>query len=320
MSTQWTQSFRQTFYGGPRSFDHWTTQGELMNDALRVIYFAAMTALTAACGSAATDAEDHALKLNPQNEQAAKQRRTAIDHEWKSLGRHPWAGSYFHGDGLGVNVVLDLAPSSGFVFQWSGCLGTYDRNFGGVSAANGILTLQCELPNPEGGFRGIDTILCPIPWGERVYLVAPEKIPDFCSAVNWGEEPRSRRHGRFLLRVNDEITTVTGKPSVPAEYERLIRTTPIMSAVISVDHTTTWTGHNNRGHFIKKTVTLDGGSDQGILVGQKLRTTPANGSRDSFTVGDVAETTCTASTVRYGYFDTTPTLGMILTSGAMSKP
>src|SRR5262245_36189497 len=57
-----------------------------------------------------------------------------ISAELKELPSHPWAGAYYQGDGLGVNLDLDLAPKAGAAFLWRGCLGMYGQNLGPITA------------------------------------------------------------------------------------------------------------------------------------------------------------------------------------------
>src|SRR5687767_13739491 len=94
-------------------------------------------ALSGACGRQSTFDEDevspeHARKFIPEAEAATAARERAFRDELTAFQEHPWAGEYYYGDGLGVNVRLLLTPQSGFVFQWRGCLGVYDRNHGAV--------------------------------------------------------------------------------------------------------------------------------------------------------------------------------------------
>jgi hypothetical protein len=69
--------------------------------------------------------------------------------ELKTLKAHAWAGKYHYGDGLGVNVDLSLAPKSGFVFTWHGCLGLYDLNYGGVEEADGRIRHKAVHGQPN---------------------------------------------------------------------------------------------------------------------------------------------------------------------------
>jgi hypothetical protein len=153
-------------------------------------------------------------------DQAAAKLRQAILDEIESLGGHEWAGDYYYGDGLGVNVSLMLAPKSGYLFEWNGCMGLYDRNYGPVDFSNGRLRLTFTLPNSRERFRGIAGEFIPVAWGSREYLIPPDKVIDFCDDVKRGVEPRRGRHGQHLLRRGDETKLTTGSPTLPVEYEK----------------------------------------------------------------------------------------------------
>src|SRR6267143_4128952 len=62
-------------------------------------------------------------KFSKKSEAASETKKKLINQELDILKAHPWAGKYYYGDGLGVNVHLSLAPKSGFVFTWNGCPG-----------------------------------------------------------------------------------------------------------------------------------------------------------------------------------------------------
>jgi hypothetical protein len=96
-----------------------------------------------------------AQKQSQNAEQAAKSLRITIQDEIAALGNHEWAGEYYEGDGLGVNVSLILAPKSGYVFEWHGCLGLYDRNYGAVTLKDRRIRLSFTFPNKREGFQGI---------------------------------------------------------------------------------------------------------------------------------------------------------------------
>lgn len=71
-------------------------------------------------------------KFSKRADAILEARKKQIQQELESLKGDSWAGSYYYGDGLGVNVELTLAPKSGFAFTWHGCLGLYDMNYGNV--------------------------------------------------------------------------------------------------------------------------------------------------------------------------------------------
>jgi hypothetical protein len=173
-------------------------------------------------------------KFSKKSEAALEVQRKLIDQELKSLHEHPWAGHYYYGDGLGVNVRLDLAPRSGFVFTWHGCLGLYDLNYGKVEETGGQVKLVFKFPNDQKGFQGIASELIPVLWGARHYLIPADGIVDFANAINAGFEPRSGLQGRFLLRDGDELKPVSGKPNVPSEYSAYLLDHPIEAEISSV--------------------------------------------------------------------------------------
>jgi len=174
-------------------------------------------------------------KFSKESEAASESQRKLIKKELKSSHEHPWAGQYYYGDGLGVNLQLDLAPRSGFVFTWHGCFGLYDLNYGKVEETGGRIKLVFKFPNDKKGFQGTPSELIPVLWGERHYLVPPDSIVDFTNAINAGFEPRSGLHGRFLLKGGDELKAVRGKPDLPSQYSAYLLEHPVEAEISSVN-------------------------------------------------------------------------------------
>ena len=91
-------------------------------------------------------AEHDPLKFSAEADAKAKALRAVIEQEIKTLRKPAWAGQYYFGDGLGANVSLWLAPKAGFLYQWHGCLGLYDRNYGAIAEGqDGTIRLHFEL-------------------------------------------------------------------------------------------------------------------------------------------------------------------------------
>ena len=99
-------------------------------------------------------------KLTDASIATSEEQTKRIQLELRHLKNHDWAGEYFFGDGLGVNVSLALAPDSGFVFSWHGCLGLYDLNYGAVEFSNGTIKLRFKYPNKRVGFRELRPSSC----------------------------------------------------------------------------------------------------------------------------------------------------------------
>jgi len=231
--------------------------------------FVALFSLFVFVSALAAQTGEGVSKRSPEADAEAQARIEKIRNEIKALNGHPWAGEYYHGDGLGVNVTLRLAPDAGFVFEWHGCLGLYDRNYGTVSFENGLVRLNPVLPNKRGaGFEGIATEFLPIFWGKRTYLVPSDEVVEFCNDINSEREPRERAHGFFLLRRGDEKIKVTGVPVLPEKYRAYILKEPVRATVISVGESETKKGKYMT--VILETATISAGSKQGLLPGMRM--------------------------------------------------
>src|SRR5438034_3584564 len=219
---------------------------------------------------AAVAGDREQAKRSASAERAAKSKRQAILTEIKKLPRHEWAGEYYAGDGLGVNTSVVIAPESGYVFEWHGCLGLYDRNYGTVAWTNGRVRLSFTFENQRKGFQGIAPELIPISWGSRHYLIPADDVIGFCNSVNEGREPRAGTFGSYLLRKGDENKTVVNLPKVPAEFRPYLMDKPVEATIIAVSPYTTrpsvaeW-------KFKDTPVTLDAGTNKGLRVGMELR-------------------------------------------------
>src|SRR5438046_2811177 len=106
------------------------------------------------------------------------ERERRIRAELLNLPKHPWAGDYYYGDGLGANVSLLIAPEAGFVFTWDGCLGRYDWSYGNarVAGTGTRIELLSKRPNRQRAFQGIALALVPIVWGDRHYLIPMDEL------------------------------------------------------------------------------------------------------------------------------------------------
>jgi hypothetical protein len=247
-------------------------------------------------------------ELDPRFGRAAdaewQERARTIRAEIAAMGSNPdWAGDYYQGDGLGENVHVRLAPESGFVFEWTSCTRFNDRNFGTVRAMDGHIALSFQFPNERDPDRGLAPELVPIRWGERKYLVALDKMEDFCADANSGDEPRSIIHGRYLMRVGDENRSVSGVPVVPAKYEKLLINPPIEVRVVEVleswKHDTTV--------FLTR-VRIDAGSDQGVVPGLRMQLIEPSEVR-SLTVVDVSKQSSIAIVKRSEASASLPAIG-----------
>ncbi len=258
-------------------------------------------------------AKDEDPRFSDDAEKTAQSRRAAIEAEIKGLGEHPWAGEYYEGDGLGVNVFVTLAPQAGFVFEWHGCGGCYDRNYGAVTSDGDRISLDFTFENNREGFRGLANNFVPIRWGERRYLVPADDIIGFCNNVNSGTEPRNGVHGSYLFRRGDEKTKVTGFPSVPEKYRPCLLTEPINAEIASVAKFTTRTSLAD-WKFKDTPVTLNVGSTAGVRVGMELYVTQPDDMVESVRITKVDEDRCEAIMTQMGETEPAPKVGWRLST------
>jgi hypothetical protein len=188
--------------------------------------------------------------------------------EAKALGRrHPWAGSYYAGDGLGANQTLTIAPRAGFSFTWTGCMGLYGQSYGAVSQDGDRLRFEPSRPSHDK-FGRVDDLI-PVLWGERHYLVRADKISDFCNNVNAGYEPRKEMHGLVLLRRGDEKRRTQGLPVLPGAPAGCILSQPLQARITAVGATER-TASGDTVVALKTPLHLSVGSADGVWVGMEF--------------------------------------------------
>ena len=232
--------------------------------------------------------EKDAKKFSKRAEANLEARKKAIQQELETLKVDSWAGSYYYGDGLGVNVELSLAPKSGFTFTWNGCLGLYDMNYGDVEESDGKLRLALELPNEHKPFQGIAPEFLPVRWGDRHYLIPSNEVVGFANAIDAGLEPREGVQGLFLLRRDDVSKSAKGSPNLPVEYSGYLLKNPIDAEISSIKSSYA----KDSGRLT--TVLLNAGASKGVKKGMEFYLHAPSGLYESATVTGVNNTSSEA--------------------------
>ncbi len=104
-----------------------------------------------------------------------------------------------------------------------------------------------------------------VKWGERVYLIEPERLHLFAAAVNFGIEPRggiineNYLTTRFYLRRGDERKPVSGKPSLPEPLLSYLQDSPLKVTITKIEE-----------QEKEKIYTINKGSANGIKAGMSL--------------------------------------------------
>lgn len=262
----------------------------------------------------AAAADSPEAKFSPEAAQAAGDRGRRIQAELIDLaGRHDWAGSYYSGDGLGVNISLMLSPQSGYVFEWRGCLGVYDRNYGKVDVVDGKLRLSFTFSNKREGFGGISSEFVVVAWGERRYLVPADDMAGFCNEINSGAEPRDEVHGEYLLRWGDEKRKVTGRPRLPEEFVPCLLDRPLEASIVAVKNTTTRPSISD-WHFRDTVVIVSAGKKHRVFPGMELHVVAPANLVQWATVTKVGENTAEAVITQTRDNEPVPRIGWKLSS------
>ncbi len=123
---------------------------------------------------------------------------------------HRWAGEYYFGDGLGVNVTLVVAPS-GYAYTWRGCLGVYGQRQGTLRLENDRLWLS-STRDPGEPLPGLEAELLIVRWGASEYLLTPEQAEDL---RRFAEDGEWRVSMVSLLRRGEENALSPDSPEIP---------------------------------------------------------------------------------------------------------
>ena len=167
------------------------------------------------------------------------------------------AGSYYRGDGLGVNHSLKIEADGTFSFRWDGCLGNYARSAGTVARRGGGLSLRTTSAHDPRGLAIPEGPYLPVRWGDRHYLIPADDVMSFVNEVNLGSEPRDDAHGMHYLRQDDWKLSAGGFPDLPESYRGYLLEKPIEGAVLSKEE----------GSYVFKVAV---GLDRGLVSGMEL--------------------------------------------------
>jgi hypothetical protein len=197
-------------------------------------------------------------------------------------------GTYYFGDGLGVNCHLDLKADHTFMFRWTGCMGEYDRNEGKWEVKGDMVVLDPKDENKHEGFEGVNVRFLPTIWNHKLFLVDEYEAPGFCSSLRKNVEKGliNNIHGDSFVRVNDKTfvqTTVKHDNFVSPRFAAFIGKKPVACQVMEV---------LPNGHVV-----LDEGSDEGLRAGLMLQA-------DEWNTGDLEIVSVSSTTAEAvpGYF------------------
>ena len=203
-------------------------------------------------------------------ELAGLDRATLADGDWAK----EWAGTYYTGDGLGMNVTIKLAPKAGVAYTWHGCMGLYDANHGDiVEPFNDGVVVRMAINTQASIYSFMSEKLYFVRWGERRYLVPEAKMLQLINNYNEGGYARREMYS-IPLRFEEQVerthrTEPPGRPQLPPEYARLIIEKPLRLKISKV--TSQPPREVTPGVEVTKcAIEFEGGQDQGVFIGMEM--------------------------------------------------
>jgi hypothetical protein len=163
-------------------------------------------------------------------------------------------GSYYFGDGLGLNCYLALSKTGHFKYEWDGCLGTYDKAEGTFMIHEKTLSLTPNGP-VESACRINQKVFHIVRWDKLIYLIPEADMLEFCNHINQRTEPVLSYWGSFYLNENHKKKKPKGVPDLPGNWNNFLLKAPVTGKILDV------TGDN---------AILDSGTNKGVLPGMEF--------------------------------------------------
>lgn len=219
-----------------------------------------------------SDAPENEVVRGWELPRAAGAKAQAIREEIEALGPHPWAGEYICGDGLGMNVSILIAPTSGVVFTWRGCLGLYGWNAGSIKEVKDDRIVLNLDRIADGSFTEfLSSTLYRVQWGGRHYLVPVGEMQSFCEDARRRAWPFDKgRSSQYPLRESEREAELHGDPPIPPPYDRLMLPEPIRGTVVRVGEPERFFDTRWEQDMWRVRLEIDKGSASGLFEGLTL--------------------------------------------------
>ncbi|HLP84437.1 MAG TPA: hypothetical protein VK157_08805 [Phycisphaerales bacterium] len=223
--------------------------------------------------------------------------RTSLpENDWSRM----WAGRYLVGDGLGKNVHICIGPSGDVAYQWYGCMGLYDGNYGKIieRLPDGV-RVKWEIDPTLSTYRQVSERMYFVMQGEDRFVISTDQLLDLVNAFNEGgfrreklPAARLREFADWSLR-RDVVRDRNAPPTLPAPYDKYVLREPTEWTIESMDigSTETVTGEVKS---LTASARIKGGSDQGAFVGMELRWRNERFDSGTFTITKAEPGSCTA--------------------------
>lgn len=245
--------------------------------------------------------KSHAAKIEAAQQaillELEKFDRTSLpENDWSRM----WAGRYLVGDGLGKNVHICIGPSGNVSYEWYGCEGLYDGNYGKiVERLPDGMRIKWEIDPSFSTYHEVSERMYFVTHAEDRFVISTDQLLDFVNAFNEGgfrrerlPAARLREFADWSLR-RDAVRDRNALPTLPAPYDKYVLREPTEWTIESMDigSTETVTGEVKT---LTASARIKGGSDQGAFVGMELPWRNEQSDFGTFTITKVDPGSCTA--------------------------
>lgn len=166
----------------------------------------------------------------------------AVHQPHPSTAKIEVAGEFYQGDMAGVEDRLTLRSNHTFRYRWREFGNIVDHGHGKVAGRwrlDGSRLVLVERASENT--LGFPLEYQVVPWGPRLYLVAENRMLEFCNRVNGGFEPRFLPlGGNDFLRAKDWEKAAPGRPEVDPAWMDFLLSRTVKARVTAVDHATVY--------------------------------------------------------------------------------
>lgn len=209
----------------------------------------------------------------------------------ESRKSNEWEGSYTRYVGETWSEMLVWTPEHGFAAYRDTCSNGPRAwvNFGSAKFDDGILTLDSEQTHKGEHLLPLKKQFTPVKWGHQRWLIPTDQLELFAYAVNSGSW---EDYGSFYVKNDENHEDPKGHPEIPSQFKHILDRKPLTAKVLSV-------GKKPERWYAD--VTIDAGSDKGVIVGMSFWLTGVNNTNVKISVIEVNEKTAVASVHGVGY-------------------
>lgn len=215
-------------------------------DSVRLVSYVVVLA----CAVSVARGDETLLPREMEARQAVTTAASAIPPDQATTDIVRLAGEYSYGNGFDMNCTLEISAEGRFLFKLWNCETVVDQSSGRITITDGLIMLHPDKQR-DSWPRGTASVMVPVVWGKRLYLVPQNDIAGFSNQVNRGLEPVSRGGiNSYYLREGDWDRPVEGKPQLPDGWENQLLDEPVTGVIAGRDPSNRWIINLGKYHNI----------------------------------------------------------------------